>query len=569
MNFSLLSSLGEEQALAMLQSLSPSSNFSSADPSKLSPLLASSPLTLALAASTVNLYSTSLEQQTVPHTTSALDEYLDLLAEQVSLSPDHITEICLRLYVEAAVTDPRVLHTFDLLGGVSPSHPVPAMLLDHHFSSSSSFYRLPPLEPPALPTPPPPQDMSLWAQLKMFLPFGQKTPSPPSPLANFDHLHHLRQSPILAFKKYSNEGFELVQLHTLACGEISQQFLQRTVPLLERSHLQEAQEVFQNTAWFRNYRKFDREGAVAQYHRTLPGVDGFGVMTREQFQMSSLAQHLQYSDYLNTISHNHRITSSITSQLKLLDDGLASSQFCHYIQPHLSHLISQPCLPASDRVMCQYGMASVTSATSQLSAAALYQSVLEEQRRILGHSHPAVARTLSDMAGLVFAREDVEGAQSLLEASLKIYQSLQPKSASTEVKIDHGLALASLAVVVSCHGEKRRSRDLLEEALNLYQTMPESGEVSVYQRRLVAATLTDLSQAYLSLGQIVLAQKYVELAMLAMPNVYPEGSPETVRALTVAGAVYALLGDKRESQRVGQEAGKEKAKLEKQHLVFM
>jgi hypothetical protein len=572
-------SLEKDEGLALLQSLSPSTSFSSADSSKLSHLLASSPLTLSLAASTVNIYSASMEQEGSPRSTPALEEYLDILAEQVSTSsnrfppsPNPMTETCLKLYVEAAATDPRALHTFDLLGSLSPAHPVPASLLDHHLSSSSSssFYRLPPLTPPVLPTLPQPQDTSFWAQLKMLLPFGHKAPPPSSPLASFDRLHHLRNSPILSFKKYSSEGFELVQLHPLAKEELSpRQLLSRTVPRLERAHLEEAREVFRNTAWFRNYRTFDETGALVQYRRTMPGVGGAGVMTREEFQSSPMATDLQYSDYLHTISHNHRVSSSIISQLKILDDGFASLQFCRYVEPHLSHLLSQPSLSDSDRVMCRYGLASVASASSSHQARTLYQSVLEDQRRVLGVNHPAVARTLTDMAGLVFAGEDVEGAQDLLETSLKIYSSMQLKSLSSEVKIDQGLALASLAVVVSCRGEKRRSRDLLEEALSLYQTMPESGEVTVYQRRLVASTLTDLSQAYLGLGQTVLAQKYVELAMLAMPNVYPEGNSETVRALTVAGAVYALLGDKRESQRVGQEAGKEKARLEKRHLVFM
>lgn len=135
--------------------------------------------------------------------------------------------------------------------------------------------------------------------------------------------------------------------------------------------------------------------------------------------------------------------------------------------------------------------------------------------------------------------------------------------------MDCGLALSSLAVVMSCQGERHKSQELLEQALGLYQTVPESGDVSVYQRRLVATTLTDLAHAYLSLGKLVLAQKYVELAMMAVPTLYPDGSKETVRVLSVAGAVYALLGDRRESQRVGQEASKHRAKLQKQQLVFM
>ena len=479
-------------------------------------------------------------------------------------STDSLIGECLRLYVEAAATQPRVLHSFDILGSLAPGHPVPSGLLEHHLSSSS-FYRLPPVEPPSLPSSDPPQELSLWAQIKMFLPFGKKPTHPPSLLASFDRLHHLRHSPILSFKQYASEGFELLKVHSLAQEELSRQFLGRTVPLLERAHLHEAEQVFQNTAWFRQYRQFDQESALTQYRSSLPGVSGAGVMTREQYK----SRPVSYSDYLHSVSHTHRITSAIVSQLKLLDDGFAATQFCRYMAPHLTHLSQSDTISETDSIMCQYGLAAVASVTDPPAARALHQSVLEQQRKVLGETHPAVARSLTDLAALVFASEDIAGARSLLEASLKVYQTLPLKSVDWEVRLDQGLALASLAVVASCQGEKRQSKDLLEQALSLYQTVPESGEVSIYQRRLVAATLTDLSQAYLSLGEMVLAQKYVELAMLAMPNVYPEGSGETVRALSVAGAVFALLGDKRESQRVGQEAGKEKAKLEKRLLALV
>lgn len=560
----------EETALALMKSLSPSIDFTSVDNDKLSPLLSSSPLVLALAASTVSLYSASLAGSEGT-TSSGLQEYLEILSENGPTTPEKMAEVCVRLYVEAAATDLRVGHSFDLMASLSPTHPLPVLLLDHHLSSS--FYRLPSLEPPPSLTSQPVQDTSLWAQLKMMVPFGKKSPPPPSPssLTGVDRLHHLRNSPLLSFRKFSREGFELVELHPQTREEVSQQFLTRTVPQLEKIHLQEAKEVFRTTAWFKNYRKFDESAALIQYRSSLPGVSGAGVLTREAFLLSPLAQRGTYSQYLHTISHYHLISSSIISLLKLADDGFAATQFSHYVQPHLTHLLNlqNHCLSDNDLVMCRYGLAAILSISSPDSAHNIYQLVLEEQKRLFGDRHPAVARTLTDMAGLSFTSEELDKARNLLEEAIKIYSSLSSKSLDSEIKIDHGLALSSLAVVSSCQGEKRKSRDLLEQALNLYQSMPESGEVSVYQRRLVASTLTDLSQAYLSLGQIVLAQKYVELAMLAMPNVYPEGSPETVRTLTVAGAVYALLGDKRESQRVGQEAGKEKAKLEKQQILFM
>ena len=552
--------------MSLLQTLCPSTDFSAcSDPAKLSPLLSSSPLALALAASTVNLYTVSLEQEpALQPRTSALDEYLDLLGEQVVQSSD-VTAAYISLYVEAATTQPRVLHVFDLFGAVAPGHPVPVGLVDQHLSSP--FYRLSPLQPPNSLPETPPQDLSYWAQLKLLLPFGKK-PSPPlSPLSGFDRLHYLRQSPILNFKKYSNEGFELVQVHPAAVKLLSRHLVERSAALLDRAHLKEAEEVFDSTAWFRQYRVFDKSKSLAQYWSSLPGVSRTAIPTREVFQASPVAERMQYSDYLHSVSHSHRVISSIVSQLKMLDDGFAAIQYSRYIEPHLSHLCSSnDVISDTDRIACSYGLASIASLLSPRTALALHQAVLDDQRRVLSQQHPAVARSLTDIAGLLFVDDNITGARSLLESALEIYQALPPKLRTAEVNVDCGLSLASLAVVVSCQGERQRSHELLEQALGLYQTVPESGDVSIYQRRLVAATLTDLAHAYLSLGKLVLAQKYVELAMMAVPNLYPDGSQETVRALSVAGAVYALLGDRRESQRVGEEAGKHRAK---QQLVFM
>ena len=568
-------SLEASEAMSLLQKLSPSTDFSSVSSHTLSPLLSSPPLALALAASTVNLYAASLERDASPEPhPSALAEYLGLLEECVRDAPaSDITAACMHLYVEAAATQPRVLHTFDLLAMLDMAEPVPASAVDRHLSSS--FYQLPPLEPPTpLDNPQQnPENLSYFAQLKQLLPFGNKSPPAALPLGGFDRLHFLRHCPFISFRKYSKEGFELLQVHSTATEELSRQFLERTVPALEQAYVKEAEEKFNTTAWFRQYRTFDAEKTLSQYRGSLPGLAAAGVLTHEQYQKYQTAggRGLPYSSYLHLISHHHCIISSIISELKILDDGFASTQFSRYIEPHLSHLGSAWTTSQCDRVMCSYGLASVSSAISPDtdSTVAQYQAVLEEQRAVLGSQHPALARTLTDMAGLLFARQDVTGARNLLESALQIYQKIPPKARKPEVNLDLGLAMTSLAVVGSSQGEKVLSRELLEQALGLYQTMPEGGEVSIHQRRLVATTLTDLAHAYLTLGNLVVAKKYIELSVMAQPSVFPEGSEETVRALTVAGTVYALLGDRRESQRVGAEAGKHRVKLEKQQLVFM
>jgi len=221
--------------------------------------------------------------------------------------------------------------------------------------------------------------------------------------------------------------------------------------------------------------------------------------------------------------------------------------------------------------MCSYGLAFIASVTSRdpASTLALYRSVLEEQRSVLGPQHPAVARTLTDMADLLFSLEDTTGARDLLESALQLYRKTPPQARRPDHDLELGLTMSSLAVVASALGEKVCSRDLLENALSLYQSVPAGETVSLHQRRLVASTLTDLAHAYLTLGSLIMAQKYIELSVMAQPTVYPEGSQETVRALSVASLVYSLLGDQGESRRVRDEAGKVQKKIEKEASVHV
>ena len=67
--------------------------------------------------------------------------------------------------------------------------------------------------------------------------------------------------------------------------------------------------------------------------------------------------------------------------------------------------------------------------------------------------------------------------------------------------------------------------------------------------------MIDLSHAYLTLGQLVIAKKHIELAVDAARSVYGEKHPELARALNVKSIAYAMMGDKEESRKLRQEAG--------------
>lgn len=125
-----------------------------------------------------------------------------------------------------------------------------------------------------------------------------------------------------------------------------------------------------------------------------------------------------------------------------------------------------------------------------------------------------------------------------------------------------------MGIVYSSLGEKEQCRDILERALEVYQTIPADGNITPRQRKRVATTLTDIAHAYLSLGDVDTAKKYIDLAILAQRSLYADAHTELIRTLNVMSVVYALLGDKAESQKVRAEAGKLQNQINTQ-LLFL
>ncbi len=547
-----------------------------------------SPLAIALAASTIKVYRSFLEKEP---TSSPVAEYAELLSASLPPSPllEDVLRASLALYTEAASSNPRVKHTMDLLGSCDMEHPIPAIAIAHHLSHP--FYSLPPLTPPPFPSPStPPEEGGVSStrayiqQLKAMLPFtNASAPSDvsQSDMADYlqalqDQVPYLRDCPLLTFKKYRKTGVELVSVHSAVRSLLPQLFLKYTAPGLDHAHLKQAEEKFNKTAWFRRYRTFDPSHALQAYHRSLPGLSAAaGVLTESQFEKDHYIEPplpvaiTTYSEYAHCVSHYHRVISSLVGVLKSLGGDVEDMQLKTYLQPQLRAASRPPFVSESDQLSCSYSLASIEAFLSSTEeypvAVQKLGSVLEQQRAVLGHGHPAVARTLTDMADLKFSLGDAHGARHFLEAAVTVYEKL-PMETINKQAVDIGLALASLGLVLSNLGEKKRSCQLLEQALGHYQVVQEGENVTSTQRKLVASTLIDLAHTYLSLGDITNAKKYIDLANLATHNIYQEAHPETIRALNVMSVVYALLGDKPESHRIRQEAGKLKNQLDTQPM---
>ena len=555
--------------------------------------LPKSMLAVALAGATIKIYYLLLEGHGHENPTAvALTQYLELLREEAC--EERKMDRLVSLYLEAASSyDPRVRHGFDFIASFgSVPFPIPVSSVEQHLCDP--FYALPPPLPnvPTHPLPnmelPTSSDPNVTAdktvvstmasyfeQLKSLLDFRKSNVLPNNASQSaVDGLGNLRESPLLTFQSQVPGGMETVRVHCVALPQLSTQFVCQTVPQLERNHLAQAEDRFNKVAWFKSYRSFNSGQSLVKYLGSLPGVSAPGVATEEGFKKKQAEfsaalcsggvdwrlkeGSLNYSKYLHLVSHYHRVVESLNRELKSATGDLEDTRLKVFLKPLFKQVAQYPLLSVADRLVCTSAITSIEASISADYTTLLkhFESVLSEQKLLFGSKSLNVAQTLTDMADLKYSLKDYSGAKYLLEQARSIHNHLQSTPAGRNKHyLDLGLTLSSLGIVCSTLGEHQQSKSYLEQALSTYQTLPDDGNITKRQRKLMASTLIDLSHAYLTLGQLVIAKKHIELAVEAARSVYGEKHPELARALNVKSIAYAMIGDKEGSRKLRQEAG--------------
>ena len=555
------------------------------------------PLAIAVCAATVKIYQSFLDALPERTDSNAIKTYQEILEVRQKSFPADFLSVAISLYLEAAVSDERFRHAFDLFGSCDLTRPLPVSVILRHLESL--FYKIPKesLAPPPVDAAiamqkltglDPSGNTSFFSQLKAMLPGGAKVPSTSELAAvmaiSEDGVSYLRECPLLSFKSYRRAGFEYVQIHELFHNGLSSLFAKYTVPKLNVDGLAVEEAQFNRSTWFRSYRTFDPREALEKFHRSLPGISGVGVLTRDDYQKHpSLSDisitsgtrpsedgSVDYLEYLQLVSHYHRVVETLSEEVKSADYDMCDTLTRRYLYPHIKHVSQYPLLSQADQIMCAYDQTSIEATLSMLSyedASNKFEEVLSKQKSLFGERSQIVAHTLADMGHLNYSTEHLQQAKDLMEAAVRTYEGISSKQATPTFALEIGIAYTSLAMVCSALGEKQRCKDLLEQALGAFQTVSPDGTVSKRQRKLVSSCLTDVAHAYITLGDVQMAKKYIDLSMLSNKNLYIESHPECVRMLNVSSIVYSLLGDKPESQKLRGEAGKQQAQLDKQSLV--
>ena len=541
------------------------------------------PMAVALAGATIGIYSSFKDGGMA----DVIKTYHDLLLTQSSNEKCESLGAAVALYCEAAASDARLRHTFDLLGSCDPEYPLPVGVIAHHLTSELYAIADEALAPPQLD----PilaklkasvkVNNSYWTQLKSSIPFLQ--PDGPSDesiskvlAASQDEVSYIRDSPILLFRSVHGSGgdLEIVSVHSVAAQQISRLFADQTIPRLNQDHLTKEAKAFEST-WLKNFRNFNEEQSMQVFHQKLPGVSSPGVLTKAQFQNcpplslqatgTRIPDPLSYDQYLHIVSHYHRVMASLNSYLQWCKGEVEGILMQESLSPHFHAMKSFPLVSMADQVSAEISLLAIQTLSSSPEDRRVfikdYERLISEQKRLLGAGNSAVAASMVDLASLHLSLNETLPAIEILQSALALYKKLPSHLVQGQLALDMSYSMSSLGLAYNQLGKQSESKTMYEQALATAQSVPPSGKVSTRQRRLVASLLVDVTHAYLALGDLAVAKKYCEIALMMLQTVYPQGHAETVRLFNISSIANALLGNREESTRLRTEASKMKAKL--------
>jgi tetratricopeptide (TPR) repeat protein/molybdopterin-guanine dinucleotide biosynthesis protein len=532
------------------------------------------PLSLSLAAMTLNLYR-QFYSSSVEDCEQLAKDYRDILMES---HDDHMISRLIKLYVEALCSaDNYFLHSVDFISSCKSDHLLPSSSLRQHLKNR--FYRLPsnpgssPFQVTPIDTTPSNvssnEAISYLSMIKSKIPFlkgdnqeiSVNASRFPSQVDGEDVLTTLFLSPFI--HKWNRDGLELLSLHDSCSESLKYHFLSHTVPRLEAEHLAASEVRWNETTWFKKFKTFDPDDCLMKYRHSLPGISGNKLLNQEKF--NQLYPSDDYIEYIHLVSHHHRVLEALHEDLKYLSRDKEDQAIRNYLRSHVE-FISAKYLSEQDQLRCKASLLSIDATSWSKGDARLneFNDLLREAKVVYGSSHFEVSNILTMIGEVLYYSGNFEDAKNTLCTAVEIQERSSLKSPSH--KMDNAVTLAMLGLTYSSLGKKELCKQSLEKALTLFQTIPNDGNVSKKQRKIVSTTVTDLGHAYVSTGDVIGAKRYLDLAIMAQRGIHGDYHPEVVRTLNVLSIVYSLLGDNSESRSCRKEAGKIESELQKQIL---
>ena len=483
------------------------------------------------------------------------NRYMELLQQEgnvFGLYSKHVVDI-----------DGKLRHVFDLVCGLHSSYPIPVPVILRHLQHPE--YHVEVTTPTNTANQISSGDDALWWQRigQIFQPVTLPMGEPPIGTL----------CPLLSYQENKRTGVSLLyhnnQLHK---DPIQQRYLNNTVPLFEEEALQAAKSQSEQS-WFRGWRGFNKEEVLESYRRQLPGIGSSleqgnsGAMTTSQYSRDHMISYPSYQHYL---AHYHRVLDSVTDTVHNDVIGyvtvmggdvtmeLAQLAVLAHMMPHLEYLLTvdhvSPCDQARSKQLLALGHVMVRH--TPYTALGLYEQVLHKFEELNGRTHPVVAHVISEMANTYNSIEQSDKSHDLLEKAANIYHGSKTQLTNKQL-LEYAECLSALAMSCSNHGDKKRARQLIEEALVIHEqvTMATGGNISDHHKSQIASLMIDLAHVLIYLGELPRAKKYLDMADAAHRNLHGNTHPELARCLNLQSVLFSLHGDRDESRRVRDEAG--------------
>ena len=381
-----------------------------------------------------------------------------------------------------------------------------------------------------------------------------------------------------------------------------QHFIATTLPDIEEKNLLENKDFHENKSWYRRFSTFNEQSILQQY-RNRAGVEeinknlteqeassllfrfnlGIDVSTILQNDQQQQQQQQQREDFwtpkpiekLALLQDNlSRVVDSLCEQLNVTKGDLSGHSTKKLLIVHLEYILkNQPYELLGPKNQCKilFNLArSYSSVYKDTEASSqLINQVLTMQRSMADTDPLEIARTLAESANYHINTEDYERAKDLLTEASELYEANRRKLGEYKHPIEYGKLLGVLGAVYGSLGMKVESKETIERALMMQQSVPPDMSDDEKSKKFgaeFASTLIDLAHSYVSLGLPLYGKKIVDLALSAQKNLNGEEHPEVVRALTVLAMAHLMQGHNEESKKFRKEAGKIQASLKKSPL---
>ncbi len=387
-----------------------------------------------------------------------------------------------------------------------------------------------------------------------------------------DNLISLMMSPFIRLSDIPIYDIQLVHTHSTMCDYIRDSFVNFTIPRLEEAELIRAKTTWNKATWFRRFRTFDNNNCLVSFISSLPGIKEGGAYTESQYNELNNTS-ISYKQYIHCVSHYYRIADTVTNELRYLRKDNEDLFVRKYLLPQLEYILNNNQHLLTDQIALSYETAllnirSSLTKTSYDNLLLQYTTILDAHVNIHGTQHILTANAMTSLGELYYHNTEYHDAINILNQAINIRENIPQRLRTQDYSVDHASSLSLLGLVYAAIGNKNQCIKYLEQAMMLYQIIPADGDITKSQRKVVATTITDLGHAYVMLGDVTSAKKYLDLAIVAQRGIHGDVHPEVVRTLNVQNIVYTLMGDNNESKIIGREAGEIQKELSLQSDII-